>query len=78
VILSVGVGNEDLSSDFVAAYKAANLRIYSLEEFTSFFAGLDLVPPGVVPAQGWTGDDEPLALESRSASFLVGVGRKTR
>lgn len=76
VIISVGVGNEDLSSDFVAAYKAANLRIYSLEEFTSFFAGLDLVPPGVVPAQGWTGDREPPVLEPRSASFLAGVGRK--
>jgi O-methyltransferase involved in polyketide biosynthesis len=76
VILSVGVGDEDLSSDFVAAYEAANLLIYSLEEFVSFFAGLELVPPGVVPAQGWTGDDEPPFLDRRPASFLAGVGRK--
>jgi hypothetical protein len=76
VILSVGVGDERLSSDFVAAYKAANLRIYSLEEFAGFFAGLELVPPGVVPAQGWTGDAEPPFLERRPASFLVGVGLK--
>jgi O-methyltransferase involved in polyketide biosynthesis len=76
VILSVGVGDQELSSDFVAAYKAAYLRIYSPEEFSSFFAGLELVPPGVVPAQGWTGDDEVPALEPRAASFLVGVGRK--
>ncbi len=76
VILSVGVGDEDLSSNFVAAYKAANLRIYSLEEFASFFAGLELVPPGVVPAQGWRGDDESPLPEHRQASFLVGVGRR--
>ena len=76
VILSVGVGSQELSSDFVAAYKAANLRIYSQEEFTSFFAGLELIPPGVVPAQGWTTDDKAPAMESRAASFLVGVGRK--
>jgi O-methyltransferase involved in polyketide biosynthesis len=76
MILSVGVGDQDLSVDFVAAYKAANLRIYSVEEFTSFFAGLELVPPGVVPAQGWTGEGEPPLLEKRPASFLVGVGRK--
>jgi hypothetical protein len=76
VIISVGVGDEDLSEDFVAAYKAANLRIYSVEEFTSFFAGLEIVSPGVVPAQAWTGDDAPPALERRPASFLVGVGRK--
>jgi O-methyltransferase involved in polyketide biosynthesis len=76
VILSVGIGDRELSSDFVAAYRAANLRIFSPEEFASFFAGLEIVPPGLVPAQGWTAGDESPLPEHRQATFLVGVGRK--
>jgi O-methyltransferase involved in polyketide biosynthesis len=78
VILSVGVGDQQVSTDFVAAYKAANLRIFSLEEFAGFFADLEVVPPGVVPAQAWTGEEAAPQLEPRLASFLVGVGRKQR
>jgi O-methyltransferase involved in polyketide biosynthesis len=75
-IFSVGVGDGELAEDFTAEYKAANLKIYTLEEFTSFFTGLELTAPGVVPAIGWTGQEGSPRLESGRATFLVGVGRK--
>jgi O-methyltransferase involved in polyketide biosynthesis len=78
LILSVGTGDGQLADDFAAAYKAANLRIFTLEDFASFFAGLEVMPPGLVPARGWTGGHEAPMLEYRQASFLVGVGRKAR
>jgi O-methyltransferase involved in polyketide biosynthesis len=76
MIMSIGTGDPELGSDFAAAYKAANLRILSPEEFASFFDGLEVMPPGVVPARGWTACGQPLALGRREATFLVGVGRK--
>jgi S-adenosyl methyltransferase len=42
----------------------------------SFFDGLQLVPPGVVPVRGWEGDGPLPVLEPRQGSFLAGVGRK--
>jgi hypothetical protein len=43
----------------------------------SFFAGLDLVPPGVVPVMCWNGDSAPLDRWPRTATFLGGVARKS-
>jgi hypothetical protein len=76
LIMSIGTGDEELTSAFAAAYKAANLQIFSLEEFASFFRDLELLPPGLVPARGWTATPFPPSLGRREASFLVGVGRK--
>jgi hypothetical protein len=75
VIMSVGTGDSGMAADFVAAYKAANLHIFSAEEFVTFFDGLQLVPPGIVPARGWDAAQEP-HLGRRQATFLVGVGHK--
>jgi S-adenosyl methyltransferase len=76
LIMSIGTGDPELGSDYAAAYKAANLRIFSPEQFASFFDGLEVMPPGLVPARGWTACGEPPALGHREATFLVGVGRK--
>jgi hypothetical protein len=76
LIMSIGTGDAELTSDFAAAYKAANLQIFTPEQFASLFAGLEVLPPGLVPARGWTASGGPLALGRREASFLVGVGRK--
>lgn len=40
------------------------------ERFEALFAGTELVPPGVVPAGQWLGDDKPTR-----PSILAGVGR---
>lgn len=77
VILSVGTGEQNLANDFVAAYHAASLHIYSAEEFATFFGDLELVPPGIAPARGWVGGEALPHLRAREASFLVGVGRKS-
>jgi S-adenosyl methyltransferase len=77
VLISVGTGEENaLAKDYRAAYTAARLYFHSPGEMLSFFDGLDLVPPGLVPARGWEGDGPLPVLEPRQGSFLAGVGRK--
>jgi trans-aconitate methyltransferase len=46
------------------------------EQVSRFFAGLDLVDPGVVPIQDWRADS-PLDLSSAPTAMWGGVGRKS-
>ena len=75
VIISVGTGQAEVAEPFSAAYTAAPLYIHLPDEVMVFFDGLELVPPGLVPARGWTGGARARKLAPR-ATFLVGVGRK--
>ena len=52
LIISVGSGNPAEGDNFTSAYTAAQIYIHPLDDIVSFFAGLDLVPPGVVPVRG--------------------------
>lgn len=79
LIISVGSGSPSEGENFTAAYTAAPLYIHSLEEVRSFFDGLDLVPPGVVPVRAWHGGRPAAGTTSttqRTATFLGGVARK--
>lgn len=76
LIISIGSGNAELASGFAAEYKAATLQIFTPPEFATFFDGLDLVPPGTVPALAWPGGEPARDLPHQDATFLVGVGRK--
>jgi S-adenosyl methyltransferase len=77
VIISVGTGEDNAAGrDYRAAYTAASLYFHRPAEIMSFFDGLELIPPGVVPVRGWEGDGPPPVLEPRQGSFLAGVGRK--
>jgi O-methyltransferase involved in polyketide biosynthesis len=76
LIISVGSGNPAEGDNFTSAYTAAQIHIHSLEDIVSFFDGLDLVPPGVVPVMWWNGDGAPLDHWPRTATFLGGVARK--
>jgi O-methyltransferase involved in polyketide biosynthesis len=76
MIISVGSGNTSEGENFTSAYTAAQLYIHSEEEILSFFDGLDLVPPGVVPVRGWYGDGLAPDLAPRTATFLCGVAKK--
>ncbi|WP_214407945.1 SAM-dependent methyltransferase [Pseudonocardia lacus] len=76
LIVSVGSGAPREGNRFASAYTAARIHIHSRAEVTTFFADLDLVPPGVAPVRCWQGDDPAPARPPRSASFLGGVGRK--
>ena len=76
-IISVGTGHADVAEPFSAAYTAARLYIHSIEEITAFFDGMELVPPGLVPARGWHGGGAVPKLAPRP-TFLAGVGHKPR
>jgi len=77
LIISVGSGSSSEQENFTSAYTAAPLYIHSLQAILSFFDGLDLVPPGVVPVRGWYGDRPAPDLTPRTATFLGGVARKS-
>lgn len=76
VIISVGTGQAEVAGPFSAAYTAASLYIHAPDEVMTFFDGLDLVPPGLVPARGWKGEAPEPRLAPRQATFLAGVARK--
>ena len=76
VIISCGSGNRSESANFTSEYTAARVYIHSLDEIRSFFDGLDLVPPGVVPVRLWTGDTPAPDHKAPTATFLAGVARK--
>jgi SAM-dependent methyltransferase len=74
LIISIGSGSPSEWERFIAAYTAARLYSHSPEEILSFFDGLELVPPGVVPVRCWYGPAPDLT--PRTATFLGGVARK--
>ena len=76
LIISVGSGNRSEAEDFTSAYTAARVRIHSPDEVLGFFNGLVLVPPGVVAARSWHGDEPAHDKEVPTATFLCGVARK--
>ena len=76
LIISVGSGAPSEGQAFTSAYTAAQIHIHSEREVVSFFNGLELVPPGVVPVRGWSGDGLTPNLKPRTATFLGGVARK--
>jgi hypothetical protein len=80
VIISVGTTGavNDLSDAYGTAYTAARLYFHSPAEVVSFFDGLTLVPPGVVPVRGWNANAPLPDLEPRQGTFLGGIGRKHR
>jgi hypothetical protein len=54
LIISVGhAEDEDTTIALQPAYTAAQTFRHSHEEFTSFFAGTDIVPPGITEARRW-------------------------
>lgn len=78
VIISVGTGEDDVATPFRAAYTAASLYIHTPDEVKTFFDGLELVPPGLVPARGWEGGARRKRLSAQRPTFLAGVGCKKR
>ena len=76
LIISCGSGNPSEGDNFTSAYTAAQVRIHSQKEIESFFDGLCLVPPGVVPVRYWSGDGVVPQRTLPTATFLGGVARK--
>ena len=76
LIISVGSGNKLEGDDFTSAYTAARIYIHSRDDIASFFDGLELLPPGVVPVRAWVGEAPAPEIDDRTATFLAGVARK--
>jgi hypothetical protein len=69
--------NPQAMAGAVAAAEQAGVTLVprSQAETEAFFAGLELVDPGVVPVLTWRPDDQPPA-DPHSAYYWAGVGRK--
>jgi SAM-dependent methyltransferase len=73
--------NDHLSAERRRASVLANQRagvqfqLRTTEEFTPFFAGLELVPPGITSVVRWRSPAEPPDSIVEKVSMLCGVGR---
>jgi len=76
LIISCGTGSPSEGENFTSAYSAARVYIHSRDQIESFFDGLSLVPPGVVPVGSWPGEDPASPGETPTATFIAGVARK--
>jgi SAM-dependent methyltransferase len=80
VVISVGRGDGRAGEDFESTYNAqqGGSRVYnfSREQVADLFTGLDLVPPGIVPAPAWRPEPPDTPLPDRAAAIVAGVGRR--
>lgn len=77
LVISVGSGHPARATRMTSAYAAEPLYSHSHQQIARFFDGLEMVPPGLVPAAAWTADVAVTQLPWREATFLAGMGRKT-
>jgi S-adenosyl methyltransferase len=80
LILSIGINNDtlDLARDVIKAYRAAPVHLHSREQVAGYFAGLDIVEPGLTEARHWRPPQPQAASAPRPADILAGVARKGR
>jgi hypothetical protein len=78
VISCASYDDEALAKRLAAEYTAGPFVNHSREDVTSFFAGLDLVGPGVTEAQTWRPWQPEPVLRRRDGHVLAGVSRKPR
>jgi len=75
VISCATYDDEALAKRLAAEYTAGQFVNHSREDVTSFFAGLEMVGPGVTEAQTWRAWMPEPVLRRREGHVLVGVGR---
>ena len=78
LVISAGYGPGQSGRDFANTYNAqSGPRIYShsWDEITAMFAGLELVPPGLVTATAWP-DGPPRTAPPEQPGIVAAVGRK--
>jgi hypothetical protein len=77
--LSDGTDTNPELNQAIAAYNQNSASSYHLRspgQIAGFFAGLDLVPPGVVTTSRWRPDVRDAEEEPREIDAICGVGRK--
>ncbi|HET9968859.1 MAG TPA: SAM-dependent methyltransferase [Streptosporangiaceae bacterium] len=79
LILSIGMNNDtpDPARDVIKAYRAAAVHLHSREQVAGYFAGLEIVAPGLTEARYWRPDRPQPVSAPRPGDILAGVGRKT-
>jgi S-adenosyl methyltransferase len=79
-IISVGRGDDEVGEDFASTYNAqhgSSVFNFTREEVSALFSGVEVVPPGIVPAPAWRpGIPETPTAKDRQAMILAGVGRR--
>ena len=70
--------DEALAKRLAAEYTAGQFVSHSREDVTSFFAGLELVGPGISEAQTWRAWMPEPVLRRRDGHVLAGVARLTQ
>jgi hypothetical protein len=74
LVVSVGTADAEFEAELGPLYTAANAYNHSQEQVAGFFAGLELIPPGLVEASRWQPGWQP---PSRcKAVMLAGMARK--
>jgi hypothetical protein len=78
LIMCIGTNNEtpDLAEDVIKAYRAAQVHMHSREQVAGYFAGLEMVEPGLVEARRWRPEHPLVGDAPRPADLLAAVGRK--
>jgi O-methyltransferase involved in polyketide biosynthesis len=76
VISCASFDDEALVKRLAAEYTAGQFVNHAREDVVSFFAGLELVGPGVSEAQTWRAWHPEPVLRHREAHVLVGVARR--
>jgi SAM-dependent methyltransferase len=75
LVISVGTGDAATWEALAELYEAAPVHRHRAGQVAGLFGGLELVPPGVVHAEGWVPGPAGAAPELDGACVLVGVGR---
>jgi S-adenosyl methyltransferase len=77
VVITVGRGDGEVADRFFSMYRAAaRMHSHSLDQFATFFEGLEIVPPGLLLAEQWQPDLRHVRpVPKRPGEVLVGVGK---
>ncbi len=75
-MISVGSGDEQTGGRLAREYTAGTLYNHAPDRIAEFFAGLELVSPGLVEARHWDPALSAAPPGRRSGRILAGVGRK--
>ena len=77
VIITVGCGDRAIGAQITRTYDAARVYNHPPEDVASFFAGLDLISPGIADARAWMpGWSAPAPFTQRAGQVLAGIGVK--
>jgi len=78
LIISIGANNNapDLAERVIETWTAGLLHLHGREQVAGYFAGFDLVEPGLTEARRWRRLHAAAGADERPADILVGVGRK--